>query len=231
MRRRRALLEEPIAIYEQPGLAALNDFLSHASLEAGEHQAIAGTDALQLMTAHSAKGLEFDAVFISGLEEGLFPHENSLNEADGVEERRLMYVALTRARRRSVLELCANAHAPRPDALSHPVAFLTEIPAELLRRIVPRAPAWVGRGQNMTVTVTPYSAPGPTSPWRVGQDVMHPKFGAGVIVSVQGRGADARVMRQLPPQRHERAGARIRPPHVGVAGTGCTVTNTSRYAV
>jgi len=187
--------EEPIAIYEQPGLDALNDFLAHASLEAGEHQAVAGSDALQLMTAHSAKGLEFDAVFISGLEEGLFPHENSLNEADGVEEeRRLMYVALTRARRHLYLSYAQTRMLHGQTRYHIPSRFLTEIPAELLRRIVPRAPAWVGKGQNITVSVTPYSAPGPASPWRVGQDVSHPKFGAGVIVSVQGRGADARVM-------------------------------------
>ncbi|MCW5625143.1 MAG: UvrD-helicase domain-containing protein, partial [Burkholderiales bacterium] len=84
--------------------AALNAFLAHAALEAGDHQAGAGESALQLMTVHSAKGLEFHSVFITGLEEGLFPHENSLNEQDGLEEeRRLMYVALTRARRRLYL--------------------------------------------------------------------------------------------------------------------------------
>ncbi|HZQ60637.1 MAG TPA: UvrD-helicase domain-containing protein, partial [Casimicrobiaceae bacterium] len=91
-----------------PGTAApaheesvLTAFLSHAALEAGDTQAAEGRSALQLMTVHSAKGLEFHTVFVSGLEEGLFPHENSLNEADGVEEeRRLMYVAITRARRR-----------------------------------------------------------------------------------------------------------------------------------
>src|SRR5450759_1189228 len=82
----------------------LTGFLTHASLESGEHEAGVGDDCLQLMTAHSAKGLEFRAVFISGLEEGLFPHENSLNELDGTEEeRRLMYVAITRARERLYL--------------------------------------------------------------------------------------------------------------------------------
>jgi DNA helicase-2/ATP-dependent DNA helicase PcrA len=77
---------------------------AHASLEAGENQAGEGADAVQLMTVHSAKGLEFDAVFITGLEEGLFPHENAVTEADGLEEeRRLMYVAITRARQRLYL--------------------------------------------------------------------------------------------------------------------------------
>ncbi|MFM8464083.1 MAG: UvrD-helicase domain-containing protein, partial [Burkholderiaceae bacterium] len=82
-------------------MSPLSAFLSHASLEAGDNQAQAGQDAIQLMTVHSAKGLEFDAVFITGLEEGLFPHENSEEADDGVEEeRRLMYVAITRARKR-----------------------------------------------------------------------------------------------------------------------------------
>jgi DNA helicase-2/ATP-dependent DNA helicase PcrA len=88
---------------------SLAEFLAHASLEAGEHQAGSGQDALQLMTVHAAKGLEFHSVFLSGLEEGLFPHENSLNEADGIaEERRLMYVAMTRARRRLYLSFAQS---------------------------------------------------------------------------------------------------------------------------
>ena len=85
-------------------LSPLAAFLSHAALEAGDNQAQAGQDAVQLMTVHAAKGLEFDCVFITGLEEGLFPHENSLSSVEGLEEeRRLMYVALTRARKRLYL--------------------------------------------------------------------------------------------------------------------------------
>ena len=83
-------------------MSPLAAFLTHAALEAGDNQAQAGEDAIQLMTVHASKGLEFDAVFISGLEEGLFPHENSMNDYDGLEEeRRLMYVAITRADRKS----------------------------------------------------------------------------------------------------------------------------------
>ena len=83
------------------GMTPLAAFLSHAALEAGDNQAQQGQDAVQLMTVHAAKGLEFDAVFITGLEEGLFPHENSILEQSGLEEeRRLMYVAITRARQR-----------------------------------------------------------------------------------------------------------------------------------
>ena len=120
--------------HQQQVLAA---FLSHASLEAGEHEAAAGQDALQLMTVHAAKGLEFDAVFLSGLEEGLFPHDNSLNEDGGIEEeRRLMYVALTRARKRLYLSYAGSRmlHGqPRYGIVSR---FVEEIPAELCKWIV-----------------------------------------------------------------------------------------------
>ncbi len=91
----------------EPGVVEVSPlaaFLSHASLEAGDNQAQAGQDAVQLMTVHSAKGLEFTSVFITGLEGGLFPHENSVNEQNGLEEeRRLMYVAITRAKERLYL--------------------------------------------------------------------------------------------------------------------------------
>jgi DNA helicase-2/ATP-dependent DNA helicase PcrA len=120
--------------HQQQVLAA---FLSHASLEAGEHEAAAGVDALQLMTVHSAKGLEFDAVFLGGLEEGLFPHDNSLNEDGGIEEeRRLMYVAITRARKRLYLSYAGSRmlHGqPRYGIVSR---FVEEIPAELCKWIV-----------------------------------------------------------------------------------------------
>src|SRR6185312_1190782 len=119
---------------EQQVLAA---FLSHASLEAGEREAAAGQDALQLMTVHSAKGLEFSAVFISGLEEGLFPHENSMLEDGGIEEeRRLMYVAITRARKRLYLSYAGSRmlHGqPRYGIVSR---FVEEIPAALCKWIV-----------------------------------------------------------------------------------------------
>jgi DNA helicase-2/ATP-dependent DNA helicase PcrA len=119
---------------EQQLLAA---FLSHASLEAGEHEAAAGQDALQLMTVHSAKGLEFSAVFISGLEEGLFPHDNSMLEDGGIEEeRRLMYVAITRARKRLYITYAGSRmlHGqPRYGIVSR---FVEEIPAELCKWIV-----------------------------------------------------------------------------------------------
>ena len=125
---------EDVGTPEQQILAA---FLSHASLEAGEREASAGQDAMQLMTVHSAKGLEFHAVFISGLEEGLFPHENSMLEDGGIEEeRRLMYVALTRARKRLYLSYagCRMLHGqPRYGIVSR---FVEEIPPALCKWIV-----------------------------------------------------------------------------------------------
>ena len=178
----------------------LTAFLAHAALEAGEHQAQTGADALQLMTVHSAKGLEFHAVFVSGLEEGLFPHENSLTEADGIEEeRRLMYVAITRARRRLYLTHTQSRMLHGQTRYNVPSRFFQEIPAELMRKIrgtARVAPGLYGGGRTYAggIPVQPAFHGGDSGiPWRIGQSVTHPKFGTGVIVSAEGRGADARV--------------------------------------
>jgi len=171
-------------------------FLAHAALEAGEHQAAAGADALQLMTVHAAKGLEFEAVFISGLEEGLFPHENSLTEGDGVEEeRRLMYVAITRARRRLYLSHAQTRMLHGQTRYNIASRFLDELPTSLIRRVGGRPFTRLGTGEHpaAAVALSTYAAPSAASPWRIGQDVVHPKFGPGVIVSVLGGGDDARV--------------------------------------
>ena len=177
-------------------------FLTHAALEAGEHQAEAGADALQLMTVHSAKGLEFHTVFISGLEEGLFPHENSLTEADGIEEeRRLMYVALTRARRRLYLTLAQSRMLHGQTRYNIASRFFQEIPEKILRRINRRPGYHAARYEsNWGAGPAAHFAPEPAMlhseagmPWRIGQSVVHPTFGAGVIVSAEGRGAEARV--------------------------------------
>ncbi len=120
----------------------LAGFLSHASLEAGDNQAEAGADALQLMTVHSAKGLEFHAVFITGLEEGLFPHENSLTEQDGLEEeRRLMYVAITRARRRLYISLAQSRLLHGQTRYGIKSRFLVELPENAVKWLTPRAVA------------------------------------------------------------------------------------------
>ncbi len=120
-------------------ITPLASFLSHASLEAGENQAGEGSDAVQLMTVHSAKGLEFDAVFITGLEEGLFPHENSVTEADGLEEeRRLMYVAITRARQRLYLSFTQTRMLHGQTRYNLRSRFLEELPQDALKWLTPR---------------------------------------------------------------------------------------------
>ena len=175
----------------------LASFLAHAALEAGEHQAGEGDDALQLMTVHSAKGLEFNVVFISGIEEGLFPHENAILEADGVEEeRRLMYVAVTRARQRLYLSFAQTRMLHGQTRYNLPSRFLEEIPEGLQKWLTPKAgkggfaygaqsPAW-----DEPVRAQPASRGGG---FRIGQTVEHAKFGVGVIVNAEGGGNDARV--------------------------------------
>ena len=129
--------EDAPSIVEVSPLAA---FLSHASLEAGDNQAQAGQDAVQLMTVHSAKGLEFTSVFITGLEEGLFPHENSINEQNGLEEeRRLMYVAITRAKERLYLSHTQSRMLHGQVRYNMPSRFLEELPSESLKWLTPKA--------------------------------------------------------------------------------------------
>jgi len=199
----------------------LTAFLAHAALEAGEHQAQAGADALQLMTVHAAKGLEFHSVFLSGLEEGLFPHENSLNEADGIEEeRRLIYVALTRARRRLYLSLAQSRMLHGQTRYNVASRFFREIPENLMQRVNSRlcvqGSKFNVQGSKFNVQGSKFNVQGfesealnpepgtrnlergtrnaeYASPWRIGQNVVHEKFGAGVIVSAEGAGAEARV--------------------------------------
>jgi len=143
-------VEAPVTVSEEgvivdadaadaPRTTPLAAFLSHASLEAGDNQALEGSDAMQLMTVHAAKGLEFDAVFITGLEEGLFPHENSAQEADGLEEeRRLMYVAITRARKRLYLSFSQTRMLHGQTRYNVRSRFLEELPEGPLKWLTPR---------------------------------------------------------------------------------------------
>jgi DNA helicase-2/ATP-dependent DNA helicase PcrA len=191
------LVAEPGATPEtgpQPA-APLDEFLAHAALEAGEHQAGPGVDALQLMTVHAAKGLEFHTVVVSGLEEGLFPHENSRGERDdGIEEeRRLMYVALTRARRRLYLTFAQSRMLHGQTRYNIASRFLAEIPEGLVRRLNTARPSYGRSGFEAPRANAAIASADPASPWRVGQSVTHAKFGPGVIVNAEGRGADARV--------------------------------------
>jgi DNA helicase-2/ATP-dependent DNA helicase PcrA len=187
----------------------LAGFLSHASLEAGDNQAEAGQDALQLMTVHAAKGLEFHAVFITGLEEGLFPHENSLTEQDGLEEeRRLMYVAITRARRRLYISFAQSRLLHGQTRYGLKSRFLEELPEAAVKWLTPRVQAGAGGrfGQWHDAGVTPArpSAPPPRSASthgvRVGQTVRHARFGEGVVINLEGSGDDARAQVNFGPQ-------------------------------
>ncbi len=198
-------------------MSPLAAFLTHASLEAGDNQAQAGQDAVQLMTIHSAKGLEFDCVFISGLEEGLFPHDNSSSDLDGLEEeRRLMYVAITRARRRLYLSFAQTRMLHGQTRYNVKSRFLDELPESALRWLTPRnqsfgsgfareySAAWSrGSGLQSIVgtgrTEPRYGAPAPIVPkapshgLRPGQGVFHAKFGEGVVITLEGGGDDARA--------------------------------------
>ncbi len=190
---------------EEGATDPLTAFLAHAALEAGDTQAAEGRPALQLMTIHAAKGLEFHTVFITGLEEGLFPHENSFNEAESLEEeRRLMYVAVTRARRRLYLTLAQSRMLHGQVRYGIASRFVDEIPRELVQWLSARRQrafdvdrsewgtgAWT---QPSPVVATGGPRPTPAAPaWRVGQSVRHAKFGVGVIIGAEGRGSDARV--------------------------------------
>jgi DNA helicase II / ATP-dependent DNA helicase PcrA len=191
-------------------LSPLNAFLTHAALEAGDNQAQAGQDAVQLMTVHAAKGLEFDCVFITGLEEGLFPHENALADYDGLEEeRRLMYVAITRARQRLYLSFAQTRMLHGQTRYHSRSRFLEELPEAALKWLAPRqqpgsgsavgsAREYQGAWARGSATVPPVPPPftprsAPAHGMRSGQGVFHSKFGEGVIVTLEGSGDDARA--------------------------------------
>jgi DNA helicase II / ATP-dependent DNA helicase PcrA len=175
----------------------LTAFLTHAALEAGEHQAGEGQDALQLMTVHSSKGLEFDVVFLSGLEEGLFPSERSVTERDGLEEeRRLAYVAITRARNRLYLSHAQTRMLHGQTRYNIPSRFLEEIPQQLMKWLTPRfsrQKAFASDFASRKVEFPKKAQVRDVGGFRIGQNVTHAKFGTGVIIDAEGHGNDARV--------------------------------------
>ncbi|SFP58302.1 ATP-dependent DNA helicase UvrD [Nitrosomonas cryotolerans] len=187
---------------------SLSAFLAHASLEAGEHQTGSIQDGLQLMTVHAAKGLEFHSVFLSGLEEGLFPHENSRNEVNGLEEeRRLMYVAITRARHRLYLSFAQTRMLHGQTRYNVPSRFLNEIPESLMRWSQSVQKTKDGYSEfnikkrlfDLTIPNSELGKTGVMSQqtqgvqWRIGQAVSHNKFGTGKIVNYERQDGNARV--------------------------------------
>jgi DNA helicase II / ATP-dependent DNA helicase PcrA len=170
-------------------LPPLEAFLAHAALESGEGQADAWEDCVQMMTLHTAKGLEFPMVFMSGMEDGLFPHQRSLNDIDGLEEeRRLCYVGMTRAMKQLFLTYAEQRRLHGVDSYGIPSRFIKEIPEELIEEIRPRVqvarPVAVGRFRPEEPAVAGV---------RLGSRVRHGKFGEGVILNIEGNGPHARV--------------------------------------
>ena len=199
-------------------LSPLAAFLTHAALEAGDNMAQAGQDAIQLMTVHSAKGLEFDCVFITGMEEGLFPHENSLSDRDGLEEeRRLMYVAITRARKRLYLSHSQTRMLHGQTRYNLKSRFFEELPEEALKWLTPKhnpIPASRGWGADFATksgAAYAYSTgvkgtfdteigrkEEPGHGLKVQQKVFHAKFGEGTVLTLEGSGTDARAQINFP---------------------------------
>jgi DNA helicase-2/ATP-dependent DNA helicase PcrA len=174
-------------------MTPLDAFLSHAALEAGEGQAEAWEDCVQLMTMHSAKGLEFPLVFLCGMEDGLFPHQRSVADPNGLEEeRRLCYVGITRAKQTLYITYAEQRRLHGMDSFPQPSRFIAEIPEELVEEIRPRV--------QVSRPISPRSrghtggiAPGDSLGVKLGQRVRHGKFGDGVILNCEGQGAHARV--------------------------------------
>jgi len=185
---------------EDPNVAPVDEFLAHASLESGENQSGDDDDAVQLMTLHSAKGLEFPVVFIAGMEQGLFPNQRSIDDPGKMEEeRRLAYVGITRAERKLYITMAEQRRLYGRDQYNPPSKFVGELPPELLEEIRPR----------MNVSVPVYQKAHPVfreevdTGLSIGQNVRHGKFGPGVVLDQEGRGKQARVQ-----VRFEEAGSK-----------------------
>jgi DNA helicase-2/ATP-dependent DNA helicase PcrA len=172
----------------EPPLPPLTAFLAHAALEAGEGEGDAWDDCVQLMTLHSAKGLEFPVVFLTGLEDGLFPHKRSLNDAESLEEeRRLCYVGTTRAMSELYLSHAEQRRLHGTDSFGLPSRFIAEIPSELVEEVRPRV--------HLAQPVFRRGAPMVEDSFglKLGQRVRHGKFGEGIVLSCEGAGPHARV--------------------------------------
>lgn len=175
---------------EAAQMSALANFLSHAVLESGEEQANAWEDSVQMMTLHSAKGLEFPVVFLCGMEDGLFPHQRTVTDIGGLEEeRRLCYVGTTRAMKQLYLTYAEQRRLHGVDNYGTPSRFIKEIPGELLEEIRPRIqvsrPVYTPRHSSIVEE--------PVNGIRLGQRVRHGKFGDGIILDLEGQGSHARV--------------------------------------
>lgn len=225
-------INEPAPDYVPPDaetgetLSPLAAFLTHAALESGDNQAQAGQEAVQLMTVHAAKGLEFDCVFVTGLEEGLFPSERSLADYEGLEEeRRLMYVAITRARRRLYLSHSQTRLLHGQTRYNVKSRFFDELPEHALKWLTPKnqsfggssfgygmgyptsrgsgASSSYGRSETFASPPVPQQKAEPEHGLRPGMKVFHTKFGEGKVLTVEGAGPDARAHIDFPRHGHK----------------------------
>jgi DNA helicase-2/ATP-dependent DNA helicase PcrA len=172
----------------------LDAFLAHAALESGDTGGGDWDDCVQLMTMHSAKGLEFPVVFLAGMEDGLFPHRRTLEDPDGLEEeRRLCYVGATRAMSELYLTYAEQRRLHGVDNIGQPSRFIREIPQELVEEVRPRIRVSRPIYQRTHAGTARGTVDDPAQPVRLGQRVRHGKFGEGVVLNCEGSGAHARV--------------------------------------
>ncbi len=225
-------VNEPAPDYVPPDaetgetLSPLAAFLTHAALESGDNQAQAGQDAVQLMTVHAAKGLEFDCVFVTGLEEGLFPSERSLADYEGLEEeRRLMYVAITRARKRLYLSYSQTRLLHGQTRYNVKSRFFEELPEHALKWLTPKnqnfggsafgfgmgypssrgagSQGSYGRSETFANPQVPVQKAEPAHGLKAGMKVFHTKFGEGTVLTLEGSGTDARAQINFPRHGHK----------------------------
>lgn len=171
---------------------ALDAFLDQAALDAGDTQADEHQDSVQLMTLHSAKGLEFTQVFLAGMEEGLFPHKMSIEEPDRLEEeRRLCYVGITRAMQKLFITYAESRRLHGQDTYNRPSRFIAEIPPELIEEV--RLNTQISRPVSQAAHSGLFSQPTESSGLKLGQLVQHKLFGTGIVLQYEGSGSSARV--------------------------------------
>jgi DNA helicase-2/ATP-dependent DNA helicase PcrA len=185
---------------ETEKLPPLEAFLAHAVLESGESQGKNWEDCVQMMTLHTAKGLEFPLVFLCGMEDGLFPHQRSIDDLDSLEEeRRLCYVGITRAMKQLYISYAESRRLHGMDNLGTPSRFIAELPEDLVEEVRPRiqvARSTAGAGYRPPAASGKFREPQaePTAPGiKLGARVRHARFGDGVILNLEGQGAQARV--------------------------------------
>ena len=181
-----------IDLSTDPDSDRIMDFLADAALDAGDGQAEEGSDSIQLMTLHSAKGLEFPNVYIVGMEEGLFPTQRAIESPDKLEEeRRLAYVGMTRAERELTLCFAERRRFQGQENYPQPSRFIHEIPEELTEAVRPMVYSGISKMRRQSPAMN--SSASPAAPYKLGDSVRHPKFGEGCVMALEGHGEHLRA--------------------------------------